>query len=76
MAREEFQRLLHQLEEQILAMGSMVDKALGRSMDALLSANSQLAQQVIDADEEIDDQRHAIEAECLQLIATQQPHGL
>src|SRR4051812_3750082 len=73
MARETFHQQLRQLEEQILSMGSMVEKAIGRSVDALISGNSLLAQQVIAADDEIDARRYDIENQCLQVLATQQP---
>src|SRR4051812_35714317 len=73
MPRESFHHHLRRLEELILGMGSMVEKALSRSMDALGSGNGVVAQQVIDGDNEIDNRRYAIENECLELIATQQP---
>jgi phosphate transport system protein len=73
MPRETFHVLLTQLEEQILSMGSMVEKAVGRAMDSLIGGNSLLAQHVIDADNEIDAKRYEIENQCLQLLATQQP---
>ncbi len=73
MARETFHYHLRQLEEYILGMGSMVTKALSRAMSALVVGNGVLAQQVIDADSEIDSKRYEIENECLLLIATQQP---
>lgn len=73
VARDDFQLLLQQLDEDVLAMGSMVDKALSRAMDALVGAHSPLALQVIADDTEIDRKRTEVETACLHVLATQQP---
>jgi len=54
-------------------MGSQVESAIERSVEALKNRDTQLAQQVINDDDEINKLRFAIEEECLELIATQQP---
>ena len=57
----------------ILAMGSMVDKAISRSTEALKNRDLALAQQIIADDQKINNKRFEIEEKCIQLIATQQP---
>jgi len=54
-------------------MGSMVTKAVNRSIDALKSRDLELARQVIADDKKINGKRFEIEEKCIELIATQQP---
>jgi len=68
--------LEHDLEgirSDILRMGSQVERAIERSVQALKERDVQLAQQVINDDEQINQLRYSIEEHCLELIATQQP---
>jgi phosphate transport system protein len=71
--RESFDRHLHELQDDLLVMGSMVEKALERSMEALKSRNLEMAHQVIEDDIKINQKRFDIEEKCIELIATQQP---
>jgi phosphate transport system protein len=71
--RESFDRHLHELQDDVLVMGSMVEKALERSMEALKDRNLEMAHQVIADDAKINQKRFDIEEKCVELIATQQP---
>ena len=71
--RESFDRHLHELQDDLLVMGSMVEKALERSMEALKNRNLEMARQVIEDDAKINQERFDIEEKCVELIATQQP---
>jgi phosphate transport system protein len=51
----------------------MVDKAIARSVDALVRQDVAIAEQVIAADRSINRQRWAIEEEALRILATQGP---
>jgi phosphate transport system protein len=51
----------------------MVDKAIARSTDALKTQNVKLAQQVVDADHDINELRWSLEEEALAVIAMQAP---
>lgn len=73
MIRNLFHRHLRELQDHVLAMGSMVETALFRSMEALKNRDLALAKQVIDDDQLIDKKRYEIEEECIDLIITQQP---
>ena len=73
MTRELFQRHLRDLQDHVLAMGSMVETALFRSVEALKNRDLESARQVIADDEMIDAKRFEIEEECIDLIVTQQP---
>jgi phosphate transport system protein len=54
-------------------MGSMVSKAISRSIDALKKRDLDLAQRVIEDDKKVNQKRFEIEEKCVELIATQQP---
>lgn len=73
MLRESFDRYLNELQDEVLILGSMVDKAIDRSIVALKKRDLELAQQIIDNDVKINEKRFNIEERCIQLIATQQP---
>ena len=73
MPRTSFERHLHELQDNILVLGSMVEKAIYRSMEALKNRDLELAKQVIADDSEIDRKRFDIEEKCIELIVTQQP---
>jgi phosphate transport system protein len=73
MTRESFDRHLRELQDEVLVMGSMVNKAILRSIDALKNRDLELAHQIIAGDQKINGKRFEIEEKCIQLIATQQP---
>ncbi len=71
--RTAFHKKLREIQDDILAMGSMVGKAVLRSIEALKNRDMQLAQQIIADDRKINQKRFEIEEKCVELIATQQP---
>jgi phosphate transport system protein len=71
--RTTFRKRLHDIQEELLAMGSMVEKAISLSIEALKKRNLKLAHQIIADDRKINEKRFEIEETCIQLIATQQP---
>ena len=73
MPRSDFDRHLRLLEDDILMLGSMVEKAIASSLHALQRRDFDAAQEVIDGDDHIDNKRFEIEDKCINLIATQQP---
>ncbi|MBM3155661.1 MAG: phosphate signaling complex protein PhoU [Chloroflexi bacterium] len=73
MPRTSFERHLHELQDEALVLGSMVEKAIYRSMDALKNRDLELAKQVVAEDSEINRKRFEIEEKCIELIVTQQP---
>jgi phosphate transport system protein len=73
MPRESFEDQLKRLQDELLAMGEMVDQELSRSIQALKEHDVALASQVIAADEQINLKQRDLEEKCLVLIATQQP---
>ena len=71
--REGFDRDLHQLRDDLLRMGALVESALDRAIEALRTRSVQLASSVIEADNTIDALHLGLEERCLRLMATQQP---
>jgi phosphate transport system protein len=71
--RTAFHKRLREIQDEILVMGSMVGKALLRSVEALKSRDISLARYVIDDDQSVNRKRFEIEERCIELIATQQP---
>ncbi len=71
--RAAFHKKLREIQDAILAMGSMVSKAILRSIEALKNRDLELAHQIIADDQKINGKRFEIEEKCIQLIATQQP---
>ena len=71
--RTTFHKRLREIQDDILAMGSMVSKARLRSIEALKNRDLELAHQIAADDQKINGKRFEIEEKCIQLIATQQP---
>jgi phosphate transport system protein len=71
--RTVFHKKLREIQDDILAMGSMVSKAILRSIDALKNRDLELVHQIIADDQKINNKRFDIEEKCIELIATQQP---
>jgi phosphate transport system protein len=73
MSRSHFHEELEQLEIDLLGMGELAERAIRRSVDALAQHDSVLAQEVIDADDEVDEQYLSIESRTLEVLALQTP---
>ena len=73
MLRSEFHADLQKLQDDLMNLGSMVEKATIKAIDALKTRNLVLSQKIIEEDDVIDDIRYEIEARCEDLIAKQQP---
>ena len=73
MPRETFERELQDLQDEVLVLGSMVEKAIEESVDALKRQDLETAQRLVAEDRLINKKRFEIESETLIIIATQQP---
>lgn len=73
MPRQEYVQRLNELQDEILLLGSMVDKAVQRALEALRNRDAAAAQAVIDADDEIDARQIQLEEHAIDIMATQQP---
>ncbi|MDA0734953.1 MAG: phosphate signaling complex protein PhoU [Chloroflexi bacterium] len=73
MVRADFDRNLKTLQDDLISLGSMVEKAVTKSLIGLKNRDLQLSRQVVEEDDYIDQQRYQLEEQCIDLIATQQP---
>jgi len=73
MVRRVLHEEMSELLSDLLAMGQMVSDSIGRSIQALRQQDTELARQVIDGDVDVNAAQHAIDEQCLVLLATQQP---
>lgn len=73
MTRQTLDREIDRLKADILALGSMVEEALLRSVNYLKARDLDGSRRLIAEDERINAKRFAIEADALAVIATQSP---
>ena len=71
--RNGFDRQLSTLNDELIEMGSMIEKSIETAIKALVNQDVDLARHAIEADEEIDRQERIIEDLCLKLLLQQQP---
>lgn len=71
--RYEFERKINELHRNLSKMGAIIEKSIDDMIKALLEQNVELAQEVIDRDDIIDEMERAIEKDCILLITRQQP---
>jgi phosphate transport system protein len=73
MPRANLDHHLKSLQQDVLVLGGMVEKAVQRAVDALKRRDLTASRQVVREDDYIDQKRFEIEDRCIDLIATQQP---
>ena len=72
-SRPALDRDLLRLLGDLLRLGSQVDQQIELAMKALRTRDLQLARQVAEVDERLDQLRYQLEQECVSTIAMQQP---
>ena len=73
MTRAGFDTALENLNEDLLRMGSIVEKQVHQCIEALVNKDEELAAQIIKNDDMVDDLQKEIEDKCIRLIAKEQP---
>lgn len=73
MVRKTFDKELQRIKDDVLLLGSMVEKALTDAVAYLKARDLEASKQVIEGDRKINEKRFAIESDILVMIATQQP---
>ena len=71
--RNRFDRELVRLNNELIEMGSMIEKSIKTAVKAMVNQDVELANRVIESDDEIDQQERQIEDLCLKLLLQQQP---
>jgi phosphate transport system protein len=67
------QRDLDSLQHAILSMVSSVEEAVYKAIQALQQRRADLAEEIMDAEDQIDEDENHIENECLKMLALHQP---
>tara|TARA_B100001123_G_scaffold51180_4_gene52989 strand:- start:6174 stop:6833 length:660 start_codon:yes stop_codon:yes gene_type:complete len=73
MPREDFERNLKGLEDDVVQLSRRVEKAIFKSIEALKERDITASQKVVDDDDVIDEEQQAIEDRCIDLIALEAP---
>lgn len=73
MTRDAFHHELRELEEAVTLMGTLVESAVARAVQALTQRNPDLAQQVIDGDDTVNEHQRAIRNKTFGVMARQAP---
>jgi phosphate transport system protein len=73
MTRESFHEALERIELELLSLGELAGAQVQRSVEALVHHDDDLASQVIDGDDEVDELYLKIDSGVLQLLALQSP---
>jgi phosphate transport system protein len=73
MTRTNFDQELARLQDEVLALGSMVEEAIVESVQTLKKRDFAGSRVLIVRDRDINERRYAIEDDAITLIATQQP---
>lgn len=71
--RKTFHEELHALRDEVIQMGEIVTAAVEQAVKALLNGDLELAQKVIEGDDEIDRRYLAVEEQCISVMARQSP---
>src|SRR4051794_13438529 len=66
-------RQIDALKQQILLVGALVEEAIAKAVSALIHRDRNMANSVIQADDEIDHMEVDIEEDCLKILALYQP---
>src|SRR5688572_29770859 len=73
ITRSQFGEALESLRRRLIEMGNDVDSMMATALRALTEQSGEMAERVIFADDEVDNLDIQIEAECMRLLALQQP---
>jgi phosphate transport system protein len=71
--RSRFEGQLAELNNMLIEMGALIEKAISLAIDALEKQDTALAKQAVAFDKEIDQKEKDIEALCIRLLLHQQP---
>ncbi len=69
----QFNEELEELRQNVMSMGGMAEEMIGDAIRALVDGDSELAEQVIDVDDRINDMEKQIDERCNMILARRQP---
>ena len=65
----QFSRELEGVRDDVLTMGGTVESQITKALDALLDVNSELAEQVIALDSNVNELERSISDQCMRILA-------
>lgn len=71
--RKQFDNQLNEVNKKLLEMASLIESAITKAIHALKAQDAELAQEVIEGDDQIDNKEKEIESLCLRILIQQQP---
>ena len=71
--RNRFDKELDLLNNELIEMGSLVERAIENAVKTLITKDIEIAQKVIGSDDEIDNMEKTIENRCFKMLLQQQP---
>ncbi len=71
--RNRFDKELDLLNNELIEMGSLVERAIENAVKTLVTKDIEIAQKVIGSDDEIDNMEKTIENRCFKMLLQQQP---
>lgn len=71
--RNRFDRQLLELNNELIQMGSLIERAIEMGITALVKQDVEKANQAIRFDSEVDEQERTVESLCMKLLLQQQP---
>lgn len=71
--RTRYEKQLEQLNQEMIHMGCLIEKAIESASTALVRQDAKLARRTMEQDQEINEQENEIESLCMKLLLCQQP---
>jgi phosphate transport system protein len=71
-----YEKELKEIKDRLIYLGALTEKAIQQSMRSLAERNSDVARQVIKADDEIDRLDTDVEERCIKILALRQPTAI
>ncbi|MCY4107863.1 MAG: phosphate signaling complex protein PhoU [Chloroflexi bacterium] len=75
MPRTEYENQLQRIQDELLQIGALVESSITKALQALKRRDLETSRQVVEDDDEIDSRHLALEEQCIDVLALQQPMG-
>ena len=75
MPRTEYENQLQRIQDELLQIGGLVESSISKALEALKNRDLEASRQVVEDDDVIDFRQLALEEQCIDMLALQQPMG-
>lgn len=73
VVRQRYMEELEEMNRNVIQMSTLLEESIGKVIHALKNKDSEVAKRIIKDDDAIDEMERKIEAECITIIAKEQP---